>query len=460
MATAGPATSSASPAVFTGITVNLHTLTLEVWETALDSVNNTSTINARLKENCGNNNYSAWTCTGSITIDGSTYALTTQQYSNATKGATITVGTKTKSVNHTGKTTIAVSAVFQFSDQTPSYKITTGTSVSGTYRLADTGYVSTPAPTAPTSLSASSNDSTGINLSWSGASGSITDYGIWYSSISNGAPATTDTPDFTTTNTTYTDTGAGQGGTRYYWVRAQGVGGNSAWYPSGGTGVSGTQPVPITYYTASFTNSYGSNGTPSNQSIASGSSGTFPNPGTRAGYTFTGWNGNANYYAGAATPAIYSDTTFSADLGWTPITPGFTDETVTPQLSINQTIQSTSNASVAASNTGTNPYSLQYGGTGTYPSWLTINAATGALSGSTNVPGTYTFTVNALGLTAGQSVTSKVITITVVYPGKRINSTFGQSSFATAKRYDSNAGWVALTQMKRWNGSSWVDLTN
>jgi hypothetical protein len=38
----------------------------------------------------------------------------------------------------------------------------------------------TPPPTAPTSLSASSNRSDGVSLSWSGATGSITNYGIWY----------------------------------------------------------------------------------------------------------------------------------------------------------------------------------------------------------------------------------------------------------------------------------------
>lgn len=457
MATAGPSTSSAAPAVFSGTRTNQHLLTLEVWETSLNATTNTSTVNVRLKENCGTNNYVAETCTGSITIDGTSYAITTQQYSNGTKNATITVSTKTKSVNHTGKSSIAVSAVMQFSDQSVAYKITTGTSVSGTYVLADTGYVSTPAPTAPTYLSASSNDSTGINLSWGGATGSIDNYGIFWSTSSSATPGT---PQFTTTNTSYTDTGAGQGNTRYYWVRAQGPGGNSPWYPSG-SGISGTQAVPITYYTVTFTNTYGSQNSPSStKQVAAGTATTFPLVGSRAGYSFLGWNGISTYGPGTATPQINSATSFSADIGWTPLTPGFTDETVTSQLVINQTIQSTANSSVSASNTGTNPYSIQYAGTGSFPSWLTINAATGALSGSTDVPGTYTFAVNALGANGAPSVTSKVITITVVYPGKRINSSFGQSFFSTAKRYDANSGWVPLTKMKRWSGSAWVDLTN
>lgn len=465
MATAGPSTSSASPAVFSGTRTNQHLLTLEVWETSLNSTTNTSTVNVRLKENCGTNNYSQETCTGSITIDGTTYAITTKQYSNATKNATITVSTKTKSVNHTGKTSISVSAVMQFSDQSVAYKITTGTSVSGTYVLADTGYVSTPAPTAPTYLSASTNDSAGINLSWGGAGGSITNYGIFYNTYAAGWPTSGSSPDFTTVNTTYTDTGAGSGGTRYYWVRAQGPGGNSAWYPNSTSGVTGTQIVPITYYDVSFTNSFGSNGTPATQSIAAGSSGTFPNPGSRSGYTFTGWNNNSNYTPGSSTPAINSATSYTADTGWVALAPGFTDETVTSQLFINQTIESTANSSVSASNTTS--YSLQSAGSGLSPlSWLSINTSTGALSGSTNVVGQYTFRVAATGTST--TAYSNTITINVVYPGKRINSSFSQAAMTTAKRWDASSGWTPLIFMKRFIGvgqpgadaNGWTNITN
>lgn len=453
----GPSTSSTSPTIFSGTRTNQHLLTLEVWETSLNATNNTSTVNVRLKENCGTNNYSLETCTGTITIDGTDYAITTQQYSNATKNATITVATKTKSVSHTGKTTIAVKGVMQFSDQSVAYKITTGTSVSGTYTLADTGYVATPAPTAPTSLTASSNSSDGINLSWSGATGSITNYGIWYNTSSTGAPSTSSAPDFTSTGTTYTDTGAGSGVTRYYWVRAQGPGGNSAWYPtSGSSGISGTRIAPITYYTVSFTNSYGGNGAIASQQVASGSSGTFPNPGNRPGYTFTGWNNNSNYTPGSSTPTVSGATSYTADTGWVALAPGFTDETVTSQLFINQAIESTANSSVSASNTTS--YTLQSAGSGLNPlSWLSINTSTGALSGSTNVIGQYTFRVAAAGISTTSY--SNTITINVVYPGKRIDSSFSQAAMTTAKRWDGSQ-WVALTQMKRWNGSSWVNVAN
>lgn len=95
------------------------------------------------------------------------------------------------------------------------------------------------APTAPTSLTASGNE-LGVTLNWSGATGSITNYGIWYAITPDGTPSAGSTPDFTSSSTTYTDTGMNTGATRYYWVRAQGPGGNSAWYPAT-NGVAGTR---------------------------------------------------------------------------------------------------------------------------------------------------------------------------------------------------------------------------
>jgi len=107
-----------------------------------------------------------------------------------------------------------------------------------------------PAPTAPTSLTATGNE-LGVTLNWSGATGSITNYGIWYSGTPTGAPSDASTPDFTSSSTTYTDTGMAIGGTRWYWVRAQGPGGNSSWYPATGTGIGGTRgsatPATPTY---------------------------------------------------------------------------------------------------------------------------------------------------------------------------------------------------------------------
>lgn len=175
----------------------------------------------------------------------------------------------------------------------------------------------TPAPTAPTSLSASTNSSDGVNLSWSGATGSITNYGIWWNFSASGAPSSGSSPDFTTSSTSYTDTGLAQDSARYYWVRAQGPGGNSAWYPAG-DGVYGFRTLPQSrYYFAGEGADY----------LSYSDSGLYNNGSTiylpyasRTGYTFGGWwtgqNSSGTYIGpmgGAFTVGSYtSGTTFYA----------------------------------------------------------------------------------------------------------------------------------------------------
>lgn len=282
-----------------------------------------------------------------------------------------------------------------------------------------------------------------------------------------------------------------------------------------------TPPTPS--YTVTYSNQYGSNGTTS-QSVLEGSSGTFPDPGSRSNYTFAGWD--YSYSAGTSTPSIYSNTTYTAqwtplqwtvsysgnggsvgtssdsvsrgsglyltsasrsgysfngwytsssggsyvggngsyyvpssDIAlyaqWTLLAPGFTDESVANTLVINQNINSTGNSSVSATNTAS--YSIQYVSGLNATAWLSINNS-GQLSGSTSTAGSYTFRIGATSST-GTTTYSNNITITVVYPGKRINSSLGQSQFTTAQRY-TGTQWTPLTIMRRWNGSSWIDLTN
>lgn len=97
-----------------------------------------------------------------------------------------------------------------------------------------------PAPTAPTSLSATTTRTDGIRLTYSGATGTITNYGIWWNSVANQGPTSGNSADFTDTASPYTDTTPSTGETRYYWIRSQGPGGNSAWFPSG-NGIEGTR---------------------------------------------------------------------------------------------------------------------------------------------------------------------------------------------------------------------------
>ena len=147
--------------------------------------------------------------------------------------------------------------------------------------------VYTPPPTAPTSLSASTNSSDGINLSWSGASGSITSYGIWWNTYAAGWPTSGSTPDFTTSSTSYTDTGPSQGSARYYWVRAQGPGGNSSWYPNGTDGIYGFRTLPQSrYYFSGEGSDYLSY---SDSGLYNNGSTIYLPYATKTGYTFGGW---------------------------------------------------------------------------------------------------------------------------------------------------------------------------
>lgn len=95
-----------------------------------------------------------------------------------------------------------------------------------------------PAPSRPTSLTATSDRTDGVNLVYSGASGDITNYGIFWSTSQTATPSAGTSATFTDTASPFLDTGMTQGSTRYYWIRAQGPGGNSSWFPTT-NGISG-----------------------------------------------------------------------------------------------------------------------------------------------------------------------------------------------------------------------------
>lgn len=442
-------------------------------DTGYTSTQNTSTNSSSFSDgltlrHASSGMFSQWTLTRWLrvqyTVDGGStqtkYLVASTSGQLSMPNTSLSLGSGTVTIPHNSDGTQTITLTGYCDANTNATYVPVNTTASRTITLPSISV--TPAPTAPTSLSATSNSSSGITVSWSGATGSISSYEIFYSTSSLSVPGTPQITEIPSSSSSYIDTTATADQSRYYWVRARGSGGVSSWYPGSSQG--GAGGIMPTAYTVNFTNSYGSNGS-STQTVLNNYSTTFPNPGTRSGYTFNGWNNNTSYYAGANTPSITGNTTYSADSGWVVLAPGFNDETVTPQLVINQTMQSTANNSVSATNTTS--YSLEYAGTGlNATTWLSINASTGALSGSTNVPGVYTFRVKATGTIT--STYSNTITVTVVYPGKRINSTLGQSAFVNAKRYDANNGWTALTQMKKFIGvgqpgadaNGWTNLSN
>ena len=102
-----------------------------------------------------------------------------------------------------------------------------------------------PAPNRPTSLTATSDRTDGVELVYSGASGTITNYGIFWSTSQTATPTSA---LFTDTASPYLDTTMSQGATRYYWIRAQGPGGNSAWFPTT-NGIAGFRAFPTPSFT-------------------------------------------------------------------------------------------------------------------------------------------------------------------------------------------------------------------
>jgi hypothetical protein len=210
-----------------------------------------------------------------------------------------------------------------------------------------------------------------------------------------------------------------------------------------------------------FTASFFSDGVlSSTQTINYGNSPTMPSI-SKSGYSLSGWSsGGTTYAVGSPGPSMPPDRSFSAV--WQALTPGFTDETISGTVVINQNVNTMADSGFSATNATS--YSISYAGSELNPTtWLSIDNS-GNLSGSTNTAGTYTFRVNATG--PGGTGSSNIATIIVRYPGKRLNSVLAPTQFTTAKRYapgesGSNAqGWKPLTSMKRWDGSQWVNLSN
>lgn len=242
----------------------------------------------------------------------------------------------------------------------------------------------------------------------------------------------------------------------------------NGWYTSssggsyiGGAGSSYTPTSSITLYAQwsaiQYTISFQENGGTNVSDITANVNSTvqLPTNTTRAGYTFSGWFSNSSLTVGPYTTwTVTANQTLYAK--WTAIAPGFTDETVSSSLILNQDISDTADNSVSATNATS--YAIAYAGSNLNPtSWLTIDNS-GNLSGSTNQVGVYSFVINATG--TGGTTPSNIKTITVYYPGKRINNSLGETAFTNAKRRDQFGNWVNITSMKRYDGTNWVDITN
>jgi len=95
------------------------------------------------------------------------------------------------------------------------------------------------APSTPTFLTATTNRTDGVQLTF-GGSNNATSYDIYWNPNIGNTPTNSTSPDFYGVSSPYLDTGMTAGTTRYYWVRGKNSVATSNWYPAG-NGIQGTR---------------------------------------------------------------------------------------------------------------------------------------------------------------------------------------------------------------------------
>ena len=146
---------------------------------------------------------------------------------------------------------------------------------------------------SPTSLTATTDRSDGVRLTFGGSS-NATGYNIFWNTEADGNPINNVTQgDFLDKSSPFLDTTIASEATRYYWVQARGAvsdgysTGVSSWFPAG-NGVTGTRTAP-TSYTVTWNAQGGTVGTEGSPwSFIEGGSVTVPSV-TRTGYAFVRW---------------------------------------------------------------------------------------------------------------------------------------------------------------------------
>ena len=187
-----------------------------------------------------------------------------------------TIGNKYYYVRMTLNNSGTENAVISITGFTPKSSVT-----SQANKTAKTGTAVTP----PTFLTATTNRSDGVNLTFGGSADAVS-YDIFWNPNQTATPSEVTSPDFSDKSSPFLDTTIGIGVTRYYWVRAKNSSGQtSSWYPVG-NGVTGTRTAA---YNVSWNGNGGSTGNEGIPwSFTAGGSVTVPSV-TRIGYTFLRW---------------------------------------------------------------------------------------------------------------------------------------------------------------------------
>lgn len=273
--------------------------------------------------------------------------------------------------------------------------------------------------------------------------------------------------------------------------------GSGTWYYPGNTLTLTSSSPTITLYAQwglnTFTLSYNGNGASGGStsnttwSYPTGSGTVRSNGFSRDGYNFIGWgttssSTTASYQPGdtyfSSTDTSGGSATLYAVWQIATVTPnwGTGDTTITTTAILNTPYENTAtDRTVSATvSSGSVSYTLLAPTSGTSAlSWLGINPSTGQLSGTPIAQGQYRFRVRATSSTNTTADTSD-LTITVIPAGQRITSSTDEVPLQWAKRFigigqtTTNAqgqlisadaqGYVLLTRMQRWNGSSWENI--
>jgi hypothetical protein len=166
-------------------------------------------------------------------------------------GGTVTV-TAVQAYSDTGGVNLLSNGIMSSGPSiTPVFNTSTGGTASGTFT-----YLTYPS--IPTSLSATTNRSDGVNLTFGGST-NATSYDIFWNTVASSYPSNAATPDFSGVSSPYLDTTIGLNTTQYYWVRGKNANGTSNWFPFQTNGVTGTRtmisptPTSVTWSGGTFT---------------------------------------------------------------------------------------------------------------------------------------------------------------------------------------------------------------
>lgn len=363
------------------------------WSGTYDDTTGAATISFTNRLYSTNNNFSQWTINSDILANGWPVSDVSVQRTLAKNSSVIVNnGTFTAyswsdwATNNGGATYYLSMTAHADGAGTASY-IPNNASVGTTITV-------TPAST-PTSYTVSF-DSNGGSLSPSPLSGS------------SASPITLPSPGIRTNYTfngwTYNGSNVGTTGQSYTPTGTVTLVASWTYVDPGGGGT--------TYYSYSY-NSNGGSSTPSGSgSIASGTSIILGNPGTKAGYSFSGWYIDSGLTSSAggigSSYTITSNTVFYAK--WSSSTSNApTWPSPLPALAQFIAGQPYTDAITASNMTG-GTYSISGG---SLPGGITINSLTGALSGTVSTGSDYSFTVSAQnnGITITQNYSGSIIGI-------------------------------------------------